>query len=215
MRLLFSAALFFLAFPLALGTARATAQDATPAAFPVTPDPAECQVAPRPRDEVLALLAATPVAAASPAAGLPTSVATEDQLPAGESADPATVAAVVATAYELIACNNAGDFARVFAFYTDDLIRRVFGGDPALAAQVGRALAATPAPMAATRTELLDVRGVRVLADGRVGAVIEDRNPQRTAAFFAILVRAGDRWLVDGQIDIQVAGTPAAGSPSP
>ena len=215
MRPLFSAALLFLAFPLALGTAGAAAQDATPVALPVTPDPAHCRVAPRSRDEVLALLAATPVAAASPAAGLPASVATEDQLPAGEPADPTTVAAVVATAYELIACNNAGDFARVFAFYTDDLIRRVFGGDPALAAQVGPALAATPAPMAATRTELLDVRGVRVLADGRVGAVVEDRNPQRTAAFFAILVRAGDRWLIDGQIDIQAAGTPAAGSPSP
>ena len=215
MRLFFSAGLFFLALPLVLGTARATAQDTTPVALPVTPDPAHCQVAPRSRDEVLALLADTPVAAASPAAGLPASVATEDQLPAGEPADPATVAGVVATAYELIACNNAGDFARVFAFYTDDLIRRVFGGDPALAARLAADLAATPAPMAATRTELLDVRGVRVLADDRVGAVIEDRNPQRTAAFFAILVRAGDRWLVDGQIDIQAAATPAAGTPSP
>ena len=214
MRLLSLAALLFLAFPLTLGTARATAQDATPVALPVTPDPAHCRVAPRSRDEVLALLAGTPVAAASPAPGHPASVATEDQLPAGEPADPATIAGVVATAYELIACNNAGDFARVFAFYTDDLIRRVFGGDPALAAQVGPALAATPAPMAATRTELLDVRGVRVLADGRVGAVIEDRNPQRTAVFFMVFVRAGDRWLVDGQIDVQAAATPPAGTPA-
>ena len=202
---------------LALVVAPVAAQDATPASFPVTPDPSECRVPPRPRDEVLALLAGTPVAAASPAAGLPASVATEDQLPAGEPADAATVAAIVATARELIACNNAGDFARVFAFYTDDLIRRVFGGDPALAAQVPVVLA-TPAaalPVAA-RTELLAVREVRVLADGRVGAVIEDRDPRRTVAFFMIFVRAGDRWLVDGQIDIQgVAGTPAAGTPAP
>ncbi len=185
-------------------------------AFPLTPDPAECRVAPRPADEVLALLSGTPVAAASPAAGRLAAVSSEAQLPAGDPADAATVAGIVAAARELIACNNAGAFTRVFAFYTDDLIREAFGGDPALAAQVAASFATPPAALpAAAWTELLDVRGVRVLADGRVGAVIEDRDPRGTVVFFMIFVRAGDRWLIDGQIDVQAAGTPAVGTPTP
>ena len=212
MRLLFLAVLLFAALTSALGTAGASAQDATPVALPITPDPAHCRVAPRSPEEVLALVSGTPVAATSPAAVL-SAVASEADLPAGTAADPATAAAIAATAYELIACNNAGDYPRVFAFYTDALIRGVFAGDPALVERLAADLARPPAPLpAAERAELLDVRGVRVLADGRVGAVVEDRNPQRTAAFFAILVRAGDRWLLDGQIDVQAAAPPPAGT---
>ena len=195
---------------LAAGHAPGLAQDATPAAFPVTPDPAECRVAPRPPEEVLALLAGTPAAAASPTVGRLSAVGSEAELPAGEPADADTVAQIVATVRELIACNNAGQFARVFAFYTDGLIREAFG-DPAMAAQVATTFA-TPPPV--LMTELLDVRGVRVLPDGRVGAVIEDRDPRQTVAFFMIFVRVGDRWLVDGQIDLPPPGsaaTPPAG----
>lgn len=182
----------------------ATAQVATPE----VPDPALCQVTPRSEATLLPLLSGTP-AAAPAATDLPASVTAEDQLPSGTPADAATAAAITATARELIACNNAGDFGRVFAFYTDEFIRRAFGGDPTAKEQVPALLATPAAPLPPeARTTLLDVRGVRVLADGRVGAVIEDRNPQRTAAFFAILVRAGDRWLVDGQIDIVPEGTP-------
>ena len=142
-------------------------------------------------------------------------VTAEDQLPSGTPADAATAAAITATARELIACNNAGDFPRVFAFYTDALIRGVFAGNPALTERLAADLAKPAAPLpAAERTELLAVRGVRVLADGRVGAVVEDRDPRQTVVFFAILVQVGDRWLIDGQIDVQAApppaGTPAA-----
>ena len=215
MRLLFLAALLFAALTSALGTATATAQDATPVALPVIPDPAHCRVAPRSPAEVLALLSGTPVAAASPAAAVLSAVASEADLPAGAPADEATVTAITATAYELIACNNAGDFPRVFAFYTDALIRGVFAGNPALVERLTADLSRTPAPLPpAERTELLAVRGVRVLADGRVGAVVEDRDPRQTVVFFAILVQVGDRWLIDGQIDVQAApppaGTPAA-----
>ena len=222
MRLLSLAALLSVALGAALGVARAVAQDATPlatpVAFPFTPDPAECRVAPRSSDEVLPLLtgtpaAGTPPAAASPAAGRLSAVPSEAQLPAGEPADEATVAGIVATVRELIACNNAGEFTRVLAFYTDDLIRAAFGADPAAAAQVAASFATPPPAAQVLRTELLDVRGVRVLPDGRVGAVVEDRDPQRTVVFFLVFVRAGDRWLVDGQVDVQAAGTPPAGTP--
>ncbi|MDQ4099292.1 MAG: hypothetical protein M3121_02185, partial [Chloroflexota bacterium] len=198
----------------ALATARASAQEATVVDFPVTPDPAECQVAPRQQDEVLALLTGTPVAAASPANSRLSAVPSETDLPAGSPADAATVAEIVTTARELIACNNAGEFTRVLAFFTDDFIREAFGGDPALAVQVSASFAtpAVPLPPEA-HTELLDVRGVRVLEDGQVGAVIEDRDPQQTVVFFMVFVREGDRWLIDGQIAVQAVATPTAGTP--
>lgn len=82
---------------------------------------------------------------------------------------PATVAAIVATAREPIACNNAGEFPRVFGFSTDDLLREAFG-DPVATAQAAAACATPPV----LRTELLAVRRVRVLADGRIGVVMED-----------------------------------------
>lgn len=205
------AVLLVMAVTPALGTARTTVQDATPVAFPFTPDPAECRAAPRPPDEVLALLTGTPVAAASPVTGLPSAVPSEDQLPAGSPADAATVAGIVTTARELIACNNAGDLSRVFAFYTDDFIREAFGGDPTAGAQLAAGLASPPAPLPAeARTELLAVRGARVLADGRIGAVVEDRDPRQTVVFFLIFARTGDRWLVDGQIGVQATATPTA-----
>jgi hypothetical protein len=206
--------LLFIVFASALGTVRAAAQHATPTTFPLTPDPAECQVAPRPPDEVLALVTGTPVAVASPAAGLPAAVGDEALLPEGQPSDAATTAAIVATARELIACNNAGDFARVLAFYTDDLIRQAFRADPAASEQLETILAtpATPLP-AAQRTVLLDVRDVRELPDGRVGAIVEDRDAQRTVVVFLIFERTGDRWLLDGQIEVQ-AVTPPVGTPA-
>ncbi|MDP8907895.1 MAG: hypothetical protein M3N47_01995 [Chloroflexota bacterium] len=214
MRLFSLAALLAVALQLVFGVAGATAQEGTAVAFPLTPDPAECQVAPRQQDEVLTLLTGTPVAAASPATSRLSAVPSEADLPAGSPADAATVAGIVTTARELIACNNAGEFTRVLAFFTDDFIREAFGGDPALAAQVAASFATPAATLpAAAHTELLDVRGVRVLDDGRVGAVIEDRDPQQTVVFFMIFVHVGDRWLIDGQISVQAAATPTAGTP--
>lgn len=203
MRLRFSPTLLAVALSATLGTAQASAQDATPIAFPITPDPAECHAATRPSDEVLALLG-TP--AASPAAGLPFSVPAETDLPAGTPADDATVGAIVATVRELIACDNSGDLARVFPFYTDDILRRALGGDASAALAVF--LAAPPA--GGSQAEILAVRGVRVLSDGRVGAVVEVRDARRTVVAFLVFVQAGDRWLVDGETDVQAAGTPAA-----
>ncbi|MDP9359303.1 MAG: hypothetical protein M3R02_29260 [Chloroflexota bacterium] len=119
------------------GSTRTAAQETTPVAGPEVPDPALCQVPPRTEAALLALLAGTPMAgtpvAGTPTSELPASVAGEDLLPAGTPANAATIAGITATARELIACNNAGDLARVFALYTDDLVRMAFGGDPAAA----------------------------------------------------------------------------------
>ena len=188
---------------LSTGT-EATAQVSTPE----VPDPALCRTEPRPQAELLPLLSGTP-AAAPAATDLPASVTAEAQLPSGTPADAATVAAITATARELIACNNAGDFGRVFAFYTDEFIRRAFGGDPTAREQVPALLATPAAPLPPeARTTLLAVRDVRVLADGRVGAIMEDVDPRQKVTVFLIFAQVGDRWLVDGQIDIATEGTP-------
>ena len=65
------------------------------------------------------------------------------------------------------------------------------------------------------------IRGVRVLTDGRVG-VFEDVGTVGTAATpppvttnFNVLVKAGDRWLLDEFVAIASdAGTPEAGTPA-
>lgn len=66
------------------------------------------------------------------------------------------------------------------------------------------------------RTTLAAVRGVRLLSDGRAGAVVVDEDPARTTVVFLIFEQVGDRWLVDGQIAIEpgAVGTPEAGTPA-
>ncbi len=204
------------------GGGRTTAQETTPVTAPEVPDSALCQVPPRDEAALLALLTGTPVAgtemAGTPAPDLPVSVSSEEQLPAGAPADAATIAGITTTARELIACNNAGDLSRVFALYTDARIRTAFGGDPAAATEVVARFATPPAALPVeARTTLLAIRGIRLLSDGRAGAVIVDEDPARTTVVFLVFAQVGDRWLVDGQIVIEngAAGTPPGGTPAP
>ncbi len=114
-------------------------------------------------------------------------------------------------------CNNAGDLPRVFSLYTDDLVRTAFGGDPAAATEVAARFATPPAALPAeARTTLSAIRGVRLLSDGRAGAVVVDEDPARTTVVFLVFEQVGDRWLVDGQIAIEpgAVGTPEAGTPA-
>lgn len=169
------------------------AQEATPAGTTgAVPPPAACRVAPR-------SLAALRAAGTSTAA--PTAVATPAVLPAGTPADPATVAAIVAVTRERIACNNANDLLRILAFFTDEYLRRTvdFGA-------LARALDLPPTPVpAALRQGLVAVRDVRLLADGRVGAVVVTETPSAappTQATFVRFRKVGDRWLIDDLTDL-------------
>lgn len=204
MRRLAPTAVFAALLLLLTGVARTAAQDASPVVFPFTPDPAECRIAPRPPDEILGLIA-SPVAA-SPTAALTASALTEAELPAGTPADEMTAGEIVATVRELIACNNAGELARVFALYSDAVLRGALTGDPIAAL----ALAIAAPPTGGSQAELVDVRDIRVLDDGRVGAVVEVRDSQRTEIAFLIFARSGDRWLVDALTNVLADGTPTS-----
>lgn len=195
------------------------AQDATPVALPVTPDPAACLVAPRTIDDLYALLG-TPVPAApeaeesesTPAGGSP-----EVSLPTGEPADSATVAAITATIVEAYACFNAGDYLSAFALYSDDALQRFTEQGP-FTEDIAAFFLATPEAFPENfRSSVLAVRDVRVLPDGRIGALVDTNDPtsppEGTDVDFVVFVEQGDRYLIDEEIT-DLEGSPAAGTPS-
>ncbi|CAA9554196.1 MAG: hypothetical protein AVDCRST_MAG19-1079 [uncultured Thermomicrobiales bacterium] len=195
-----------------VGPPLAGAQAATPAASPIAAD--ACTVAPRSADELIAIWSAP---AATPPPG--SAAATSTPAPAGEPADAATVAGITATARELVARANAGDFARLLALYTDALAAG-FGPPPDQAeAEVRAALAQPPVPVPPeARQTLQGVSDVRVLPDGRVAASLAVGDPTTPAPpdTFLVFARVGDRWLVAefrGQAPDEPAS--AAGTPSP
>ena len=194
------------ALAVAGGPAPVAAQDATPpagaAAFPITPDPADCRVAPRPTDELLALWYApdgSPVAAATtPAAGGATSLT----IPVGPPADEATAAGVVATVREVFGCFAAGDFRRATALFTDDFARG-FGPQPGTTEEEARAfLEATPEPgVEGEAGEIVAITDVMELGEGRVGAFVVERGEGQLDTAYVIFEGQGDRWLADTIVD--------------
>ncbi len=194
-----------LTLSLSVGTAGPLgAQEGTPESgdltFPITPDPADCQVEPRATEELLALWY-TPEGSPIPAA-TPMMDATSVTVPLGPRADETTTAAVTAVASEVFSCFAAGDFARATALLTDDLTRS-FGGEPGTTMEDARAfIEASLVPESMDEPDqIISVSDVMELSDGRLGAIIVDRSMGQQDAVYVILEQQGDRWLVDEIID--------------
>ena len=186
-----------------LGSAVSVAQEATPAAgtFPITPDPAECQVEARPVEDFLAAAAgATPEA--TPAAE------TVAEVPLGEAADTETVAGVTATVREILACFNAGAFPRALGLFSDNALRRFGQEDPLSEEELRGILAATPeAVPAEQRSTLLALTDVMALEDGRVGALLVTTDAfVGTDTVYLVFVQEDGRWLVDDIIEFLEPG---------
>lgn len=171
-------------------------QAMTPPATPSTPDvpgPADCDVAPRERDiaELTGAPAASIVGPEETRQRVPSRALTE--LPGGEPADEATVRDVAATVRRLVACANARQPLAFEALHTDDYFGRaatvdverqepagvldwLFGVSEIRSVSYGFVSfpPATPMP------EIMDVR---VLPDGRVGAIVS--GPHFSPIFFA------------------------------
>jgi hypothetical protein len=193
--------LLIVGFVLAAGSlANTAAQGATPAPYPVAPDPAECVVARRSLEEVAAVVGTPAAGATAPVAASPTPFVR----PSGEPADPATAADVTATVRQLFACTNAGDFLRVYALFTDDFLRAFLAGTP-LTADVQAYFAATPVPLPTDQQRIIVRFGeAERLADGRVGLVVvldEPDDPRTEEPDYVILVETGGRWLIEAVIE--------------
>jgi hypothetical protein len=210
-----------------LVSGRVAAQD-EPMATPEVSDervvlPEECQVEPRPADEVFALLGVAEGASDA----IPAADRTPVPAPPWIAADPETATAATETTREWLGCINADDNLRIAALMTDEAIVRFFGGGLAAdeAEEGARAnLAGTPVP----RTEEEHVRLVAVtdvsrLEDGRVAAMALINEPvvppRGQETLMLIFAEADGRLLIDHIVQFSVVplteGTPAAGTPQP
>ena len=196
----------------------AGAQDASPAADATGTG---CTVEPRDVEELIGFYfgpEGTPLA--TPTA---TMFESEAELPQGEPADPAVEEAVNATVTELIACFDAGQYARAFALMTDDLVRQS-GPDLSspdedtpeevralLEAQLaGTPVVDEPGMEQGASTDVGAGRDIRVLEGGRVGGVWAIEGD----AAFIVLEQENNQWLVDEVIDIVEDDGAASGTPT-
>jgi hypothetical protein len=197
------AVIALLAF-LALSGRGAVAQDATPVAA-ISTSPEFCTLEPRTLEEVQEIAGEPAPEGEGERIALEIEATPQvDQLPEGEEADAETVAGIRETIIQLFACYNAGHYLAGFAGVTDHFLET----------QVGVALfdedfvaAMTAEPVALPEdqhTQLLDIRRVVVMEDGRVAALVDYRSftPQpegidglETDLF--IFLEVDGRWLLD------------------
>lgn len=181
-----------------------SAQDEPPKTAPVAPDPALCQVDPRPIADFAAF-------AGTPAASPPAASAKELSVPAGTPADAATVEAVMATIHEYYACNNGNDFPRVFALLTDAGLKRTLSLSGMSEKELAF-LAEPPAPTDKRDWEAVAVSEVVTLADDRVAARVDGIGLGGPFRGLVLLVPEADRYLID-ELTIVQDTLPAKGTP--
>lgn len=176
------------------------------------PPPELCRVPPRPVAQMQSLVA-TPAATPAPVVAPPPPAV-------GTPADLATAEEIAAVYREAVACLNAGNFARAYALYSDDYVRRILAGaaahtgiDPALVAIV----IATPSPSPPmTWTAIVAQGGVELLPDGRASAVFvtvavqQSADPDAARPHVIFFVNDNGRWLIDGSFDPTSIAPPAA-----
>ena len=123
-------------------------------------------------------------------------------------ADAETVAGVTATAHELFACYNANAYLQVFGLFTDEYLARSFAEEGMTEEALG--YFSMPADVRPPEErESVGVQEVQVLADGRVGAFLEVRNPEAGDATFmdyTIFVEQDGRYVIDYVIFLPAEG---------
>ncbi|MBA3416623.1 MAG: hypothetical protein H0U10_15495 [Chloroflexia bacterium] len=165
----------------------------------VTVAPGRCEVEPPSAADFAALANVTPRPIATPTQPSPMGTPVATPMPA----PPDVVAAVAATMAEFAACANAGESSRSLGLLSDDLLAALFGGS---SSEDLATLPLTPTaavPLADPIAEVV-VEDARLLPDGRVSAITRyDGVPSRT-----VLVRVGDRYLIDAIDDLPAEATP-------
>src|SRR3954454_21100077 len=183
----------------------------TPITFPLTPDPTTCTVEPRSIESIIDVVG-TPVPGAVQAEATPTAAM---DVPEGTKADDATSEAVTGTIVQLFACTNAGDFMRVYAYFTDGFLQQFFAGTP-LSDDVIAFITATPQPLPEDQLRVIvSIGDVRMLDDGRaaVEVVVEEPGePRREKDSDVVLVKSGDTWLIDQEVERAAMASPVSSS---
>jgi hypothetical protein len=162
------------------------------AEYPITPRPSECTVAPRPIEEIEALEPEN--AGASITEPNPARDATPLINLQHTPADGETTKEIEAAYREWIACSNAGDKYRMYAMFTDDMIR---SGMVDFSSMEN---AGNPIPEG-DQLAILDISYVREFDDGRAGGVLviaPSNYPAVIQPVIFIFKREDDRWLIDG-----------------
>jgi hypothetical protein len=193
----------------------AFAQEASPAAG----ETMACMAEPRDLDELVALwFVGEGTPAATPEMAEP--VADEVDLPEGEPADDATMAAIDETTRGFVLCIEAeGKYAQGFSYATDDLAAQLGPdlSDPTqdtpeeVRALLEAQMAGTPTPGDEGTGVMPPLEGpidARILEGGRAAAIWSFEGDQ---VFFVYEQQDDGRWLIDEAIDIvEDEATPAA-----
>ena len=122
-----------------------------------------------------------------------------ETLPEGEPVDAATRQVIGATVRLWLACENAGEPLRAWALFSDGYLYRLLSRQ-AGTTEASLAALATPIPTAAATAMLREIRGERLLPDGRLGAtvVIVYQSVPMAKSFFFFFTRENGRLLIDG-----------------
>jgi hypothetical protein len=166
-----------------------------------SPNPDQCNQAPRTIEEVEALLAS-----ATPGSGADTSAPEGFELPAGEEASSDVRGGIVETIVQFFACANGGDLLASYGSVTDSMFAAlvasgVLGDDPA-------SISASPVAVPEeAQAQLLDTREFTQYDDGRVGVLVYFREPSGESGVeepvrieLWIFAQEDGRWLVDEMV---------------
>jgi hypothetical protein len=127
----------------------------------------------------------------------------------GSPASPEAVNEVVALEQEYVACLNHQDWPRVMALLTGSGMRSLLEGSDRTAEELIYSTPVAPSQDEeewgmSGMMEVAEVREVRVLDDGRLGAIIVWDDPESPGAWaetlFHIYERVGARLLLDEEI---------------
>ncbi|MGH2613823.1 MAG: hypothetical protein ACRDJC_01165, partial [Thermomicrobiales bacterium] len=146
---------------------------------------------PRSREEIAVLLA-------DPGIATPAATTAGQTLPTGAPVDVETATAMEKIVRQWLACQNAGEPLRAWALFSDGYLYRLLSRQ-GLPEGLNTA-AATPDPEPDGGADLLQIRGQRVLADGRFGATVTIAYPSvpMPKTFFFYFTEIGDRLVIDG-----------------
>lgn len=177
--------------------ATAFAQEASPKTSLRAPDPSLCDIEPRSAED---LERATAEPVANGTAGAAEAIGDGPPvLPEGPPPDAEAAAAATAVVEERLACVNANEHLRAFALLTDRALAAELAGSTAKELAFFREPAV---PAAKGRWRAFAVREAVVLADGRVGLLVESAGLGGAATDLTILVEAEGRYLIDEEIGI-------------